>query len=198
MLQLLLGLSASALAAGCSPSSTNTTGHDQHGQRAHSHQSSRQHDVAARGKPVMRFNLDRTTHHFTNTDDGGVLKVVSDVADRSQVEIIRSHLRMQAAAFSRGDYSAPANIHGADMPGLAELSANARAVRVIYEDVRDGARLRFTTNDRGLVAAMHRWFAAQRSDHGSHAAPKLSGVGVLGGLALRSRLRRRHLREPKG
>jgi hypothetical protein len=119
----------------------------------------------------MRFDLERTTHHFTNEDDGGVLKVVSDDGDRSQVVIIRSHLRMQAAAFSQGDYSAPAKIHGADMPGIAELSANAGSVRIIYEDVQDGARLRFTSSDRSLVAAIHRWFAAQRNDHGRNAAP---------------------------
>jgi hypothetical protein len=170
MLQLLLALSVAALAAGCTPSSSNR-GHDQHGSGAHSHHDSRQQDVAARGRPVMRFDLERTTHHFTNDDLGGVLRVVSDDGDQSQVQIIRSHLRTQAAAFSRGDYSAPASIHGADMPGLTELSSSAGSVRVIYEDVRDGARLRFTTSDRRLVAAIHRWFAAQRSDHGRHAAP---------------------------
>jgi hypothetical protein len=119
----------------------------------------------------MRFDLERTTHHFTNNDRGGVLTVVSDDGDHLQVGIIRSHLRMQAAAFSRGDYSTPASIHGADMPGLAELSSSAGSVRVIYEDVRDGARLHLKASDRGLVAAIHQWFAAQRSDHGKHAAP---------------------------
>jgi hypothetical protein len=170
MLQLFLGLSAAAFAAECTPASSDTA-NDQHGSGTHSHNDSRQHDVAARGRPVMRFDLERTTHHFTKDDRGGVLTVVSDDGDQSQVQIIRSHLRMQAAAFSRGDYSAPASIHGADMPGLAELSSSAGNVRVIYEDVRDGARLRFAASDHRMVAAIHRWFAAQRSDHGRHAAP---------------------------
>jgi len=55
------------------------------------------------------------------------------------------------------------------MPGLAQLSAGAAKLRVAYEDVPAGGRITFSSDDRDLVTAVHRWFAAQLSDHGSDA-----------------------------
>lgn len=78
-------------------------------------------------------------------------------------------MRGEAGAFARGDYADPATIHGQAMPGLAELQAGAARVRVLSEELPDGARLRFTTQDPALVAALHRWFAAQVHDHGDEA-----------------------------
>jgi len=56
------------------------------------------------------------------------------------------------------------------MPGLAELEAGADSVTVTFEDLVDGARLVFTTDDPGLVDALHRWGEAQTTDHGAHAS----------------------------
>ena len=131
----------------------------------------RQEQVAARSATVMPFDLERTTHLFQARADGGVQTVTSDDADPRQVTLVQDHLRQQAAAFAKGDYSSPAAIHGNDMPGLAELSAGSSRVQVIYEEARNGATLRYVTSDSMLVGAVHRWFAAQRSDHGRHAHP---------------------------
>lgn len=118
----------------------------------------------------MPFDLERTTHVFDKSDTGGVQSVTADDAkDSEQIRLIREHLRKEADAFARGDFDDPARIHGDDMPGLAELRAGHNQVTVTYEELGDGARITYTTADPTLVHALHRWFDAQVSDHGSHA-----------------------------
>lgn len=130
----------------------------------------RQREVAERGAQVMPFDLDRTTHTFTKNRTGGVQTVTADSsADTDQLPLIREHLRAEAEAFAEGDFGDPASIHGADMPGLAELRAGHAKIEVGYERAPDGARITYRTADRALVDALHRWFDAQVSDHGSHA-----------------------------
>lgn len=132
----------------------------------------RQAEVADRGAGVMPFDLDATTHRFDPTDTGLVQTVVADdPADATQVELIRGHIAEEADRFRQGDFGDPAAIHGDDMPGLAELEAGADAVAITLDDLPDGARLRFTTDDPALVDALHRWAEAQTMDHGAHAAP---------------------------
>ena len=105
---------AVALAAGCTP------------QPAGDGLAERQEAVAERGASVMPFDLERTTHHFTPTDTGGVQGVVADQPeDTEQIDLIREHLEEEAEAFGRGDFGDPARIHGSEMPGLAEGQAKA-------------------------------------------------------------------------
>ncbi len=137
----------------------------------HGHGSSvRQSEVAERGAQVMPFDLDKTTHVFREGSDGGRQTVrADDASDVNQVTLIRQHLREEQAAFARGDFSDPAKIHGEDMPGLAALRSGASRIKVAYSDLPDGAVLTYTTTDPALVEALHAWFRAQVSDHGSHA-----------------------------
>lgn len=126
--------------------------------------------VAERGAGVMPFDLDRTTHVFQATPDGGLQQVVADdPADTSQIALIRSHLIEEAEKFQRGDFGDPAAIHGAMMPGLAQLQQGFAAVDVDYSELPDGAQIRYTASDTAIVAALHDWFQAQLSDHGGHA-----------------------------
>ena len=130
----------------------------------------RRAEIADRGADVMPFDLDATTHRFEPSEAGLVQTVVADEpSDTAQVDLIRDHLAQEADRFGRGDYGDPAAIHGDDMPGLAELEAGADSVTVTFEDLVDGARLVFTTDDPGLVDALHRWGEAQTTDHGAHA-----------------------------
>jgi hypothetical protein len=130
----------------------------------------RRAEVAARGGTVMPFDLERTTHVFQRMPDGGLQTVTSDdSADAEQVGLIRTHLRAEADRFAAGDFGDPAQIHGAMMPGLADLSAAAGAIRIEYSEVASGAAIRYSTDDPGLVSALHLWFDAQVSDHGDHA-----------------------------
>lgn len=130
----------------------------------------RQAEVAARGAEVMPFDLERTTHIFDDRPDGGLQQVrADDPADSAQIALIRSHLQEQAARFQRGDFGAPATIHGETMPGLAALREGYSQFMVAYSELPDGAQIRYTASDPTLVAAIHAWFAAQLSDHGGHA-----------------------------
>lgn len=126
--------------------------------------------VADRGAEVMPFDLDATTHVFTNTDDGGTQVVTADdPGDQRQIDLIREHLTEERDNFARGDFDDPAQIHGHDMPGVAELTAGYVDVAVTYTETPDGARLTYTTADPQLVEAIHAWFDRQLMDHGDDA-----------------------------
>ena len=134
---------------------------------------SRQEVVAERGADVMPFSLKATTHVFTKTQTGGVQKVIAkNPADAEQVRLTREHLKDIADRFAKGDFSGPSHIHGADMPGLVELQKTERRdIAIRYADVPAGAEVTYTTKDARLVAALHTWFDAQLSDHGSDSMP---------------------------
>lgn len=119
---------------------------------------------------VMPFDMARTIHTFRMTETGGVQKVEArDPENAGQVALIRQHLKMEAEHFARGDYSDPARLHGPDMPGLAELETNPKGVRVTYAEIPSGGKITFETDDLELLTAVHRWFGAQLSEHGSDA-----------------------------
>ncbi|MFI6086285.1 aspartate carbamoyltransferase [Streptomyces sp. NPDC051217] len=130
----------------------------------------RQETVAERGRSVMPFDLEQTTHHFTPTKTGGLQDVVADQpGGEKQIGLIRTHLRQEAKAFSQGDFGDPAQIHGAGMPGLAALEAGYKRIQVRYREQPDGANLTYDTEEPALVDALHDWFEAQLGDHGDHA-----------------------------
>ena len=79
----------------------------------------KQEHVHQMGHSVMLFDLSKTMHIFRMTESGGVERViVKDPTAQDQVVLIQRHLQHEAAAFQHGDYSDPASLHGADMPGL--------------------------------------------------------------------------------
>jgi hypothetical protein len=56
------------------------------------------------------------------------------------------------------------------MPGLAEMrAAGAQELEVIYSELPDGAQIIYRSSSPHIVAAIHRWFDAQLSDHGQDA-----------------------------
>ena len=92
-----------------------------------------------------------------------------DPSETSQVVLIRRHLKREAEKFQRGDYSDPAKLHGANMPGLKELEANASHIKISYSQIPAGAQITFKTEGLQLLTAVHRWFGAQLSEHGADA-----------------------------
>jgi hypothetical protein len=137
------------------------------GMASHQHRPGMIHEA---GSHVMPFSLEETLHVFEMTVDGGIQDVVvREGGGPEQIDLIRGHLREQAERFARGDFGDPASIHGGDMPGLLELSAGAEGLEVIYSDLPDGGRIRYSSGDPVLVTAIHRWFGAQLSDHGTDA-----------------------------
>jgi len=131
---------------------------------------SQQEQVHRMSHHVMPFDMAKTVHVFRMTESGGVERVlVRDPQDSEQIALIRQHLRHEADKFQHGDYSDPAHLHGSDMPGLAEVRANAALIRVTYLDVSDGGQISFETTDLHALTAIHRWFGAQLSEHGRDA-----------------------------
>jgi hypothetical protein len=130
----------------------------------------KQEHVHRMSHSVMPFEMSKTIHIFKMTEAGGVMRVLSrDPHDAKQVILIRRHLEQETQRFAHGDYADPARLHGADMPGLAELQANPSAVEVSYRALSDGAQISFETNDLRMLTAIHRWFGAQLSEHGADA-----------------------------
>lgn len=127
--------------------------------------------VAQRGALVMPFSLEKTLHQFTKTKNGGIQRVVvRDGVDQQQIQLIRQHLHLLSTQFALGDFSGPAAIHGADMPGLAQLkAAKPGSIRIAYADQNDGASLTYTSRNPRLIKAVHTWFDAQVDDHGRDA-----------------------------
>ena len=127
-------------------------------------------EVAERGSHVMPFALDKTLHVFTKNATGGIQQVVAKQAgDNEQISLIRGHLRQLAEHFSQGDFSGPMRIHGETMPGVEALRADFKQVQFVYRDLPDGAELAYSSSEPNLIAAIHRYFAAQLNDHAHHA-----------------------------
>lgn len=119
---------------------------------------------------VMPFDMSKTVHIFKMTESGGVQRVIAkDPGARDQIALIQQHLQHEAERFQHGDYSDPAVLHGADMPGLKDLQAGALHIRVSYTALPSGAEIKFETTDLHLLTALHRWFGAQLSEHGADA-----------------------------
>jgi hypothetical protein len=132
----------------------------------------RQAAVEVRGKHVMPFDQASTTHVFAKTASGGIETVTAnDASDANQVALIRMHLEHEAQLFTSGDFRDPAAIHGTNMPGLAQLERGAGHIHFTYAEAPSGATITYRTTDAGLVAALHTWFDAQITDHGTHGQP---------------------------
>jgi hypothetical protein len=130
----------------------------------------RQRQVEHLGQAVMPFDQRRALHVFRDLPDGGLQRVVAkNPRDGRQIGLVRAHLRDEARRFAHGDYGDPAAIHGMAMPGLAELERGYENVHVTYADVPGGGSIRYLSAEPRLIAALHRWFAAQSTDHGAHA-----------------------------
>jgi hypothetical protein len=124
------------------------------------------HHASHLGAGVMPFDLARSLHIFKPAEDGGSMKVLSRDGDADQIAAIRRHLRREAKAFAKGDYSDPAAIHGAAMPGLSAMEAGAGRIDVEYVSTLRGAELCFSTRDPRLIETIHEWLKAQAHDHG--------------------------------
>jgi hypothetical protein len=130
----------------------------------------RQEHVHQMGHTVMPFDLAKTVHIFKMTESGGVQRViVKDPDSTGQIALIQQHLRQEAEKFQHGDFSDPAKLHGADMPGLKDLQDGASHIKISYATLPLGAEITFETTDLHLLTALHRWFGAQLSEHGADA-----------------------------
>lgn len=132
---------------------------------------SRQAEVRTKGSAVMPFQVTKTTHFFSKRNDGGIQQVVAkNPQDKMQIHLIREHLQKITQQFRHQDFSDPAKIHGASMPGLRDLqNAKSGEINITYQDLSYGGQVRYSTENIHLVKALHQWFDAQMSDHGADA-----------------------------
>ena len=136
-------------------------------------QTTQQEHVHQMSHGVMPFDMSKTVHVFKMTEQGGVERVViREAAASDQIPLIQQHLQHEAQKFQKGNYSDPARLHGADMPGLKDLEEGASQIRVSYAALPNGAEITFETTDLHLLTAVHRWFGAQLSEHGADAKPE--------------------------
>ncbi|PIS05114.1 MAG: aspartate carbamoyltransferase [Candidatus Buchananbacteria bacterium CG10_big_fil_rev_8_21_14_0_10_42_9] len=135
----------------------------------------RQQEIHERGTLVMPFDLDKTTHVFNQTDAGGIQQVrAKDPNDTEQIQLIQQHLRAEADRFSQGDFGDPQTLHGESMPGLDVLTTQADELEVEYKELEDGAQISYLSDNPEVLNAIHLWFMAQLTDHGTDAQPHLA------------------------
>ncbi|MDD5412386.1 MAG: aspartate carbamoyltransferase [Methylobacter sp.] len=131
-------------------------------------------EVHERVQRVVPYALDRTLQTFTKTVHGGVQHVVVKSADDTQqIKLIQEHLQKLANEYRKGDFSASERVHGADMPGLAQLKkAEIDDIKFEYKALPNGAQIHYSTEYPQYDKALHEWFDAQVSDHGSDVIPE--------------------------
>lgn len=120
----------------------------------------------------MPFDLNATLHIFEDTATGGVQRVIANYRnDVKNIALIRSHLAKEASAFARGEFTDPSYLHGATMPGLADLqvAASSGLLEVTYSDLEDGRQIAYRSDEPSVIIALHLWFQAQVTDHKDHA-----------------------------
>jgi hypothetical protein len=131
-------------------------------------------EVHERVQRVVPYALDRTLQTFTKTVHGGVQHVVVKSADDTQqIKLIQEHLQKLANEYRKGDFSASERVHGADMPGLVQLKkAEIDDIKFEYKALPNGAQIHYSTEYPQYDKALHEWFDAQVSDHGSDVIPE--------------------------
>ena len=125
------------------------------------------HATNERGAMVMRFDQDKTAHHFLLYDDGGAIDVqVKDASDAKDLDAIRSHLPHIAAMFGDGDFNAPMLVHDSQhVPGTDVLTQRKAAIRYTYRSTPQGGRVDIMTTDRTALGALHQFLRYQIEEH---------------------------------
>ncbi|MBI3405027.1 MAG: hypothetical protein HY046_06175 [Acidobacteria bacterium] len=145
--------------------------HEQHMKEKNAAGSGHEHDFAAmnkRGEDAkgMGFSQSETTHHFLLQKSGGAIQVeVNDASDAANRDALRKHLQVVAESFSKGDFSIPNFVHGADPNGVKELRKLKTAVQYRYEELPNGARVVMTSKSFAGIEALHSFLRFQIYEH---------------------------------
>ena len=125
------------------------------------------HHLDARGKQVMGFDQQKTTHHFRLYEDGGAIEVgVKDKADSENLTAIRGHLPHISKLFADGEFEAPMHVHNAgDIPGVADLARLKAKLTYTFVETPTGGRVDIVTTDKEALDALHKFLRFQITDH---------------------------------
>ena len=122
--------------------------------------------VQQRGQAVMGVDQYTASHIFEDLPDGGrVVLDRDDASDTTGIRTIRDHMRVIEAAFRRGDFALPGQVHNQEVPGTRVMRERREAITYAAADRPRGAELRMTTTDSAALAAIRDFLAFQRSDH---------------------------------
>ena len=122
--------------------------------------------VQQRGQTVMGVDQYTSSHVFEDLPDGGrVVLTRDDASDTTAVRTIREHMRVIEAAFRRGDFTLPGQVHAREVPGTRVMRERRAVIDYQAVDRSSGAELRMTTTDSAALAAIREFLAFQRSDH---------------------------------
>jgi hypothetical protein len=122
--------------------------------------------VQERGRTAMGVDQYTSTHVFEDLPDGGrVVLDRDDASDTTGIRTIRDHMRVIEAAFRRGDFTLPGQVHARDVPGTDAMRERRDLIRYVAVDRPQGAEVRMTTTDSSALAAIRAFLAFQRSDH---------------------------------
>lgn len=130
-------------------------------------------EVHQRMQQLVPFSLNKTLETFTKTVHGGIQHIVAKSEDDSkQIQLIQAHLLKLANEFAKGDFSTTERIHGTEMPGLTVLkTAQTDDIKFEYKALPNGAQIHYSTEYPQFVQALHQWFDAQKTEHGSQEIP---------------------------
>jgi hypothetical protein len=132
---------------------------------AHVHSDSAYAAMQSRGQGVMGVDQYTSRHVFESLPDGGRIALQREVDDTAGALQIRRHLSEVAAAFARGDFSAPFLVHAQDVPGVPVMTAKRGAIRYSVRPLPRGGEIAITTRDTAAVTAVHEFLAFQRREH---------------------------------
>jgi hypothetical protein len=137
------------------------------GQHEHHHQTqdSAFDAMQARGKKAMGVDQYVSTHRFLPARDGGRIELLSNSGDPVAVAAIRAHFTELARSFSAGDFSTPAFVHLATVPGTKVMAEKRNAIRYQVVELPRGGGLRIRTRDSAALVAIHEFLAYQRREH---------------------------------
>ena len=122
--------------------------------------------VQERGRTAMGVDQYTSTHVFEDLPDGGrVVLDRDDVTDTAGARTIQEHMRVIEAAFRRGDFTLPGQVHAREVPGTRVMRERRDVIRYVAVDRPRGGELRITTSDSSALAAIREFLAFQRSDH---------------------------------
>jgi len=122
--------------------------------------------VQERGRTAMGVDQYTSRHVFEDLPNGGrVVLDRDDAADSAGIRTIREHMRVIEAAFRRGDFTLPGQVHAREVPGTSLMRARRAAIQYTAVDRPRGAEVRIVTTDSSALAAIREFLAFQRSDH---------------------------------
>lgn len=134
----------------------------------------RLHEIQQTAQKNVAFNLDETQQSFNKTVHGGIQHMLAKSNDNPQlVKAIQAYMLKLANQFRKGDFADTERMHGANMPGLAQLKkASADDIKYEYQALANGAQIHYSTEDTHLLENLHAWFDAQANEHGSAIMPE--------------------------